>query len=102
MKKLFITLILAFSTLPVLAEAPIMPEIINMGTMQGHDMQSMEDQYFRMRELNDMKEVSEEKQRFEKENPIQNAHQPVVQQMIRNTNSAFVEENGQIKIKYLH
>ena len=102
MKKLFITMILTCLTLPAFAEAPIIPEIINMGAMQGHDMQSMEDQYFRMRELNDMKEVSESKQQFEKEGSVQNAHQPIVQQMINNTNSEFVEENGKIKIRYMH
>lgn len=99
MKKLFI-LILAFSTLPAFAFEPIVPEIINLGTMQGHDMQSMEVQHFRMRELDDMKEVKDEKQRFEKETSVQG--QPVIQKMINNTNSEFVEENGKIKIKYMN
>lgn len=101
MKKLF-ALILAFSTLPAFAFEPIVPEIINLGTMQGHDMQSMEAQHFRMRELDDMKEVKEEKQRFEKENSVQGAEQPIIQKMINNTNSEFVEENGKIKIRYIN
>jgi hypothetical protein len=99
MKKLLVS-ILALSALPVFAYTPVIPEIINLGTMQGHDMQSMEAQHFRMRELNDMKEVKEEKQRFEKETTVQ--EQPMIQKMINNTNSEFVEENGQIKIKYMN
>lgn len=98
MKKILL-LVMLCSALPVFAEAPIIPEITSLGAMQGHDMQSMEDQYFRMRELNDMKSVQEEKQRFEK-STTSNAQPPIVRQMINNTNSEFVEENGHIRIKY--
>ncbi len=101
MKKMLL-LAFAFSTIPAFAIDPIIPEIGGLGAMQGHDMQSMQDQYFRMRELNDMKEVSEEKQRFEKENSVQDSNQPIIQKMINNTNSEFVEENGHIKIKYMN
>ena len=99
MKK-FLTLFLTCSALPVFAFVPPMPQV---GTMQGHDMQSIKVQQFRMRELNDMKEVKEEKERYQKMNNLPTTgQQPVVQQMINNSNSEFVEENGKIKIKYMY
>ena len=94
MKK-FLTLILVCSTLPVYAAIMDVPEI---GVMQGHDKQSIEDQYFRQHILSDVKEVKKQKEEFEKM-PTQ---QPLVQQMINNTNSEFVQENGKIKIKYMY
>lgn len=97
MKK-FLTLILACSALPVCAAIMDVPEI---GVMQGHDRQSIEDQYFRQHILSDVKEVKKQKEEFEKSTaPVQ--ENPIVKQMINNTNSQFIEENGKIKIRYMY
>ena len=97
MKKI-LTLVLALCAVPAFGAEMAVPEI---GVMQNHDMQSIEDQYFRQHILSDVKEVKEQKEEFEKDTtPVQ--ENPVVQQMINNTNSRFVQENGKIKIKYLY
>ena len=97
MKKI-LTLMLAFCAVPALGAEMVFPEI---GSMQNHDMQSIEDQYFKQRILSDGKDIQEQKQEFEKNTaPVQ--ENPIVRQMINNTNSRFVEENGKIKIRYMY
>ena len=103
MKRFFTAIILTGFAIPTFAYVPpIVPEIINMGTIQGHDMQSIREKQFQVKEMYDMKEASVQKQRSGKEYPVSNQQRPVIQQMINNTNSEFVEENGQIKIKYMN
>ena len=116
MKRL---LVLAFmcSTLPAISfdGLPTVPlsEISPM-----HDMQSMQAQKFRQEQINYYNDVQTEKERFKKRNKteeeqaqeihqqvqeIQQQVQQAVQQKVNNAGkSEFVQENGQLKIKYMH
>ena len=86
--------VLFFSLLIVLpANAMFAPDA---SMIQVHDMQMIQQQKFRMEEINDYKEVKEEKERFEKRIT---QPKPVVQKF-EPKSSEFSNENGEIKIKY--
>ena len=59
MKKLFLLILLMFVSLPAFS-------VPDAGIIQVHDMQMINQQRFRMQEINDYKELKEEKSRFEK------------------------------------
>lgn len=61
-----------------------------------HDMDMIKQQKFRMEEYNDFKEMKEEKARHEK----QNTSSQTLMQKIFNKKSKFVEDDGEIKIKF--
>ncbi len=92
MKKILICIVLCAVTLPTLAYAPPIAPVINV-----HDTQMIREQKFRREEINDYKEVQEEKERFEKRNRVET---PVVEKRIINKEPELIDENGQIRIKY--
>ncbi len=102
MKK-FLTIAFICSTLPVFA-FDALPTIPLNEVSPMSDMQAMEAQRFRQEQINYYSDVETEKKRFEKANQkvTNQQDQPIIQKMINNTSSEFVEENGKIKIKYLH
>lgn len=61
-----------------------------------HDMDMIKQQKFRMEEYNDLKEMKEEKARYEK----QHTSSQTLMQKIFNKKSKFVEDGGEIKIKF--
>ena len=61
-----------------------------------HDMDMIKQQKFRMEEYNDFKEMKEEKARYEK----QHTSSQTLMQKIFNKKSKFVEDGGEIKIKF--
>lgn len=89
MKKFAILFCLISS--PAFAVLPPDAAIIHV-----HDMQMINQQRFRMEEINDYNDVQQEKERYKKRN-----EQPqTVIQKIFSKKSKFVEENGEVKIKY--
>lgn len=78
-------------TMPAFAVLPPDAAIIHV-----HDMQMINQQRFRMEEINDYNDVQQEKERYQKRN-----EQPqTVMQKLFSKKSKFVEENGNVKIKY--
>lgn len=69
---------------------------LDASTIQVHDMQMINQQKFRIEEYNDYKEMQEEKERYNREHT---PAKPLVNRLF-NKQSDFVEENGEIKIKY--
>ena len=114
MKK-FLLLSLIFASIPYSANA-LSGDVAPADIMQVHDMQMLYEQRFRQEEVNDYKDIKEEKARFWKKNKTsEQAQQEARQQVQEITNqiqnqqnrisapskrSEFVEENGQLKIKY--
>lgn len=92
MKKFLIGIFMIMTLLPAFAYAPPTAPVINV-----HDMQMIREQKFRREEINDYKEVQEEKARFEKRN---RAETPVVEKRTINKEPELIDENGEIKIKY--
>ncbi len=93
MKKLLALSILSLTVLP--AQCAFTPDI--GAATQVHDMQMINQQRFRMEEINDFKEVKEEQERFKKK------LEPTVEKPSANflkKQSEFVDEGGEIKIKY--
>ena len=80
MKNLILVSLLSFSIMPVFAVLPPDASII-----QVHDMQMINQQRFRIEEINDYNDVETEKAR------------PLVKKLFHK--KKFVEENGQIKIE---
>ena len=90
MKNLFLfSLILAITTLPTLAYPPSPAEVIMV-----HDMQMINQQRFRMEELNDYNDVQTEKARYQKRTQ---PSEPLINKLFNK--KKFVEEDGQIKIE---
>ena len=89
MKKTILTALLCFSILPAYCVLPPDAAII-----QVHDMQMINQQRFRMEELNDYNDVETEKARFEK---MTAPKEPLIKKLFNK--KKFVEENGQIKIE---
>ena len=108
MKKL---ILLAFvcSALPAFSY-DLVPELVNtMASPAAHDRQILEDQMFRRSELDYGNDVQTEKKKFEKklktdEQKVQEVKEQIQQAVDRQQRnmgqSQFVEENGQLKIKY--
>lgn len=93
MKNFSLLSIMFLTFLP--AECAFVPDI--GAATHVHDMQMIQQQKFRIEEINDFKEVKEEQERFKKrlepsvEKPAAN---------FSNKETEFVNENGEIKIKY--
>lgn len=108
MKK-FLVLAFVCSALPAFSY-DIIPELVNtLASPAAHDRQIMEDQMFRRSELDYNNEVQTEKKKFEKklktdEQKVQEVKEQIQQAVDRQQRnmgqSQFVEENGQLKIKY--
>lgn len=114
MKK-FLLLSVLLASIPNIANA-FAGDIAPAAVTQVHDLQMLEEQRFRRDEVNDYKEVKEEKARFWKKNKteqqaVQDAKQQVQQitdqiqqkqqQVVApSKHSEFIRENGQLKIKY--
>ncbi len=106
MKKV---LILSFAVLlgctaATAAPAPAFnPSIINdIQTFQGintHDMNSIRQQRFRYEEINDAKDLNEEKERINNRNRDVVKEGPMIFQAKPQKDINFVEENGEIKIE---
>ena len=103
-------LLLAFvcSALPAFSY-DLVPEFVNSMASPTHDRQILEDQMFRRSELDYNGEVQTEKKKFEKRNKtaeqktqeVKEQIQQAVNRQQRNMGqSHFVQENGQLKIKY--
>ena len=90
MKNLILVLLLSFSIMPVFAVLPPDASII-----QVHDMQMINQQRFRIEEINDYNDVETEKARYQKKNEVNS--EPLVKKLFHK--KKFVEENGQIKIE---
>lgn len=91
MKKIILMFIL--STVSVSAYAILPPDA---GIIQVHDMQMLKQQRFRMEEINDYNDVKQEKERYQKR---QQQTKPIIEKSFEK-NSKFVEDNGEIKIKF--
>jgi len=107
MKKLF-TFVFLMMSLPAMSfdALPTVPlsEISPM-----HDMQTMQAHKFRQEQIDYYNDVQTEKAKFKKKNQtkeqkIQEVKEQIQQAVDRKTNSygksQFVQENGQLKIKY--
>lgn len=92
MKKIIITVMALMTILPAMAYAPPTAPVINV-----HDTQMIREQMFRREEINDYKEVQEEKARFEKRNKTET---PVVKNQVFTKEPELIDENGEIRIKY--
>ncbi len=90
MKNLILVSLLSFSIMPVFAVLPPDASII-----QVHDMQMINQQRFRIEEINDYNDVETEKARYQKKNEVHS--EPLVKKLFHK--KKFVEENGQIKIE---
>ncbi len=89
MKKIISAVLLSFLMLPAYSVLPPDAAII-----QVHDMQMINQQRFRMEELNDYNDVETEKARFEKKN---SPREPLINKLFHK--KKFVEQDGQIKIE---
>lgn len=89
MKQILI-LSLLFTT-PAFAALPPDASLI-----QVHDMQMLNQQRFRMQEINDYNDVQTEKARYQKKNQ----QSKTVIDKIFNKKSKFVDNNGELKIEY--
>lgn len=87
MKKSLVLLLLLTMTLPAYSILPPDASVI-----QVHDMQMINQQRFRMEEINDYNEVKQEKERYKKKQPMP--------EKIINKKTKFVEEDGKVKIEY--
>lgn len=90
MKNLILISLLSFSIMPVLAVLPPDASII-----QVHDMQMINQQRFRIEEINDYNDVDTEKARYQKRNGANS--EPLIKKLFHK--KKFTEENGQIKIE---
>lgn len=90
MKYLILISLLSFSITPVWAVLPPDASII-----QVHDMQMINQQRFRMEEINDYNDVETEKARYKKRN--ESNSEPLMKKLF--SKKKFVEEDGQIKIE---
>ena len=90
MKNLILISLLSFSIMPVLAVFPPDASII-----QVHDMQMINQQRFRIEEINDYNDVDTEKARYQKRNEANS--EPLIKKLFHK--KKFTEENGQIKIE---
>ncbi len=93
MKKILTCVFISAMSLPALAFTDA--SMINV-----HDMQMINQQRFRMEEINDYKEVKEEKARFEKRINSQKPEKLRVENQIIQKEPELVDDAGQIKIKY--
>lgn len=89
MKKILLSFILTGFTLPVYAILPPDAAII-----QVHDMQMINQQRFRIEEINDYNDVETEKARFQKKNT---PSEPLIKRLFHKKH--FVEQDGKILIK---
>lgn len=105
-KVLLLSFLLA--SIPYCAKA-FSGDVAPASVLQVHDMQMIYEQKFRQEEVNDYKDMEEEKARFWKkkrntEQQVQEVKEQIQTQQNRITapskRSEFVEENGQLKIKY--
>lgn len=90
MKNLIFVLLLYFSVMPVFAYLPPEASII-----QVHDMQMINQQRFRIEEINDYNDVDTEKARYRKKNEANS--ESLIKKLFHK--KKFVEENGKIKIE---
>lgn len=93
MKKILTCVFISAMALPAMAFTDA--SMINV-----HDMQMINQQRFRMEEINDYKEVQEEKARFEKRINSQKPEKLRVENQIIQKEPELVDDAGQIKIKY--
>ncbi len=90
MKKIILSTFLLSTVLPACAFIP------DAAVIPTHDMQTLQQQRFRIEEINDYKEVQEEKERYWKKNSIPDIHS---EKALPVENPEFTNENGEIKIK---
>lgn len=90
MKKVLFILAIFVTTNLAYAYPPSPAEIIMV-----HDMQMINQQRFRMEELNDYNDVQTEKARYQKR--TEPSSEPLINKLFNK--KKFVEENGQIKIE---
>lgn len=93
MKKFLISILMFSTILPAFSYAPPIAPVIN-----NHDMQMIREQKFRHEEINDYKEVKEEKARFEKR--MKSYEKPVINNTENQKTPELIDENGEIRIKY--
>ena len=67
---------------------------------QVHDMQMINQQRFRMEQIDDFNEVKQEKERYKKKNPSFEQSKPTVNNYVTTPQSQFIDDGGQIRIKY--
>lgn len=89
MKNTIIISIIFFA-LPAYA---ILPPDASM--IQVHDMQMIRQQQFRQEVLNDYNDVQKEKERYQKRNPTKT----IINTEKIDTQTKFINENGEVKIK---
>ena len=84
-------------------------DVAPASVLQVHDMQMLYEQKFRQEEVNDYKDLKEEKARFwKKDKAVSDQIQQIETQVQKrqeqvaapSKRSEFIEENGQLKIKY--
>lgn len=91
MNKVLLSTFVIAAALPAGAVLP--PDA---GLIQVHDMQMINQQRFRMEEINDFNNVDEEKARYQKKN----AQSQTLMERIFNKETKFVDDDGEIKIQY--
>lgn len=89
MKQFIVIVFLCSFILPVYSVVP------DAAIIQVHDMQMINQQRFRMEEINDYNDVETEKARFRQRN--ESSSEPLIKRLFHK--KKFVEENGQIKIE---
>lgn len=90
MKNFLIFAIVFSFILPAYSIVPPDASIIHV-----HDMQMINQQRFRIEEINDYNDVQTEKARYRKKNEANT--EPLIKRLF--TKKKFVEDNGQIKIE---
>lgn len=86
-------LIIICTILTALPAFAILPPDASM--IQVHDMQMIRQQQFRQEVLNDYNDVQKEKERYQKRNPTKT----IINTEKINTQTKFINENGEVKIK---
>jgi len=105
MKKLLLTTFV-LTAIPALAYDGL-PTIPVTAVSPMHEMQTLQEQRFRQEQINYYNDVQEEKARYKKKNQTDEERIQEVKQQIQqagrqkiDSKSQFVQENGQLKIKY--
>jgi len=107
MKKILLALLM-ISMLPISANA-FDADVAGASAIQVHDMQMLREQQFRREEVDENKDLNEEKARFWKkrnnaQEQINNLKQEIQQKQQQvaapSKRSEFIQENGKLRIKY--
>lgn len=95
--------ILCISLAVVFFNMPAAYAFLEGGSFNTHDMQSIREQQFRYQEFNDYKDLQEQKIKHQREEQeVKHSQQPMMEKVLnRRTNSQFVEDEGQIKIRII-